>query len=38
MDGTCNNLQNPVKGAAFTAFTRLMPAAYDDGFNTLVCK
>ncbi|UMM16464.1 hypothetical protein L5515_013465 [Caenorhabditis briggsae] len=36
MDGTCNNLQNPIKGAAFTAFSRLMPAAYDDGFNTLV--
>ncbi|CAI2340685.1 unnamed protein product [Caenorhabditis sp. 36 PRJEB53466] len=36
MDGTCNNLQNPAKGAAFTAYSRLMPAAYDDGFNTLV--
>uniref|UniRef100_A0A8R1HQD5 peroxidase n=1 Tax=Caenorhabditis japonica TaxID=281687 RepID=A0A8R1HQD5_CAEJA len=36
MDGTCNNQQNPIKGAAFTAFSRLMPADYDDGFNTLV--
>lgn len=31
MDGTCNNLQHPYWGAAFTPLTRLVPAAYNDG-------
>ncbi|CAB3405504.1 unnamed protein product [Caenorhabditis bovis] len=36
IDGTCNNLARPAEGAALTAFARLLPPAYDDGFNTLV--
>ena len=30
-DGTCNNIQHPEWGARHTPFTRLMPAAYEDG-------
>ena len=30
-DGTCNNIQHPEWGARLTPFTRLMPAAYEDG-------
>ncbi|KAK3796951.1 hypothetical protein RRG08_032253 [Elysia crispata] len=33
MDGICNNLQNPTWGAANTAFRRLLPAIYENGFN-----
>ncbi|PAV56798.1 hypothetical protein WR25_05054 [Diploscapter pachys] len=36
MDGTCNNERTPLLGAAFTAFARILPSAYDDGVNTLV--
>ncbi|ETN74237.1 hypothetical protein NECAME_04102 [Necator americanus] len=36
IDGTCNNLANPIVGAAFTPFTRLLPSAYDDGINALI--
>lgn len=36
MDGTCNNLQNPTWGAANTAFNRLLPAIYENGFNAPV--
>ena len=35
-DGTCNNLQNPLWGAANTAFSRLRPAAYEDGIQVPV--
>ena len=35
IDGTCNNLENPLLGAADTAFTRLIPAQYEDGISSL---
>ena len=33
IDGTCNNLKHPLLGAAGTAFTRLIPAQYEDGVS-----
>ena len=36
MDGTCNNLQQPMWGAATTAFRRLLPPYYEDGISTMV--
>ncbi|CAI4221331.1 unnamed protein product [Auanema sp. JU1783] len=36
LDGTCNNMRNTILGASFTPFTRMLSAAYDDGFNALV--
>ncbi|XP_021379773.1 peroxidasin homolog isoform X1 [Mizuhopecten yessoensis] len=36
MDGTCNNLQEPLNGATVTAFSRLLPPIYENGFNTPV--
>ena len=35
IDGTCNNLANPLFGAAGTLFKRLVPAQYEDGKTTL---
>ena len=35
-DSTCNNLQNPLWGAANTAFSRLCPSAYEDGIQVPV--
>ncbi|KAF0312813.1 Peroxidasin [Amphibalanus amphitrite] len=34
VDGTCNNLQRPLWGASLTGFRRLLPAEYENGFNT----
>lgn len=31
LDGTCNNLDKPMQGAAFRRFNRHFPAQYDDG-------
>lgn len=31
LDGTCNNLEKPMRGAAFRPFNRHFPAQYDDG-------
>ena len=33
--GTCNNLQNPLFGAANTPFARLLPPQYEDGISQL---
>ncbi|XP_062971898.1 thyroid peroxidase-like [Elgaria multicarinata webbii] len=33
IDGTCNNRKNPLWGAANTAYTRWLPADYEDGFS-----
>ena len=33
-DGTCNNLKNPLYGAANTPFKRLMSPVYQDGLNS----
>lgn len=35
IDGTCNNLENPIVGAAFSPFIRLLPSAYDDGISSI---
>ena len=35
IDGTCNNLKNPLLGAADTPLSRLIPAQYEDGISTL---
>ena len=34
-DGTCNNLDKPLQGAAGTSFRRLIPGQYEDGCSTL---
>lgn len=36
IDGSCNNLQEPTKGAANRAFKRLLEPRYENGFNTPV--
>ena len=33
IDGTCNNLNNPILGAAFTPFRRLLSPVYEDGIS-----
>lgn len=35
IDGTCNNLMNPLFGASATPFPRLIPAEYEDGISSL---
>ena len=34
IDGTCNNFQNPLWGSSLTSFKRLLPAKYENNFNT----
>ena len=38
INGTCNNLLHPTKGAANTAFKRLQPAEYEDGISLPVVR
>ncbi|XP_075970962.1 peroxidase-like [Anticarsia gemmatalis] len=33
VDGTCNNLQNPQRGASHTPFIRVLPPVYDKDFE-----
>ncbi|XP_022236512.1 peroxidasin-like [Limulus polyphemus] len=35
-DGSCNNLQHSTWGSSLTPFLRLLPAVYENGFNTPV--
>ena len=35
IDGTCNNLENPLFGASGTPFTRILPPLYEDGISSL---
>uniref|UniRef100_A0AC34R5D8 ShKT domain-containing protein n=1 Tax=Panagrolaimus sp. JU765 TaxID=591449 RepID=A0AC34R5D8_9BILA len=32
-DGTCNNLQHPLRGAAFREYIRQLPPEYENGFS-----
>jgi hypothetical protein len=34
LDGTCNNLHAPEKGATMQPFRRILPPVYDDGFSS----
>lgn len=36
IDGTCNNIHHPQRGATSSPFRRLLPASYADGINVLV--
>ncbi|XP_022903530.2 peroxidasin [Onthophagus taurus] len=36
IDGTCNNLQNPLWGASLTPFRRILKPIYENGFSTPV--
>lgn len=38
IDGTCNNLQNPLWGSSHTQFRRILRPIYENGFNTPVGK
>uniref|UniRef100_A0A7I4Y6P2 peroxidase n=2 Tax=Haemonchus contortus TaxID=6289 RepID=A0A7I4Y6P2_HAECO len=33
MDGTCNNLHHPLRGAAYRPYTRLLPTVYDNALS-----
>lgn len=35
IDGTCNNLEQPIVGAAFTPYIRLLPSLYGDGISSI---
>lgn len=37
-DGTCNNLEKPLKGAAFMPLSRFQDPVYDDVFSAPVCE
>lgn len=38
IDGTCNNLQNPLWGSSHTHFRRILKPIYENGFNTPIGK
>ncbi|CAL4152346.1 unnamed protein product, partial [Meganyctiphanes norvegica] len=35
IDGSCNNLDNPLWGARLSPFVRFLPPHYEDGFNSM---
>lgn len=35
-DGSCNNLQQPMKGACYTPYARLLQANYEDGIDRMM--
>ncbi|RCN35543.1 hypothetical protein ANCCAN_18600 [Ancylostoma caninum] len=37
-DGTCNNLDRPMSGSAFSALMRLKAPMYDNGLNAPTCE
>lgn len=37
-DGRCNNFNHPRWGSSLTPFVRLLPAVYENGFNTPIGK
>lgn len=34
IDGSCNNFENPLWGSSLSAFRRLLPPMYENGFNS----
>ncbi|XP_004925926.1 peroxidase [Bombyx mori] len=38
VDGSCNNLQHPTRGASHTPFVRVLPAVYDKDFEPKTTK
>jgi len=36
LDGTCNNLRNPMLGASLSPLLRLLPPRYENNFNSPV--
>ncbi|KAJ0179666.1 hypothetical protein K1T71_004257 [Dendrolimus kikuchii] len=38
VDGSCNNLENPTRGAAHTPFVRVLPPIYSEGFEPKKAK
>lgn len=38
IDGSCNNLRNPLWGSSLTSFRRVLPPVYENGFNTPIGK
>jgi len=35
-DGSCNNLQHPMKGACYMPYARLLQARYEDGIDRMM--
>lgn len=38
MDGTCNNVDNPMAGSAFRRYRRILAPVYDNGIGDPVCE
>lgn len=35
-DGSCNHLQQPMKGTVYSPYARLLQANYEDGINQMI--